>query len=81
MEYTKIFLPVIQIETQWVLIVLTVQFNWKLDQIDIVGVYLNVTLPDNEVLYIDPIPGLYNSSNKVYRVVKLLYRLKQARHI
>ena len=45
---------------------------------DVVGTYLNATLPNDEILYMDPIPGLHNSSNKVYRVVKLLYRLKQA---
>ena len=28
----------------------------------------------------DPIPGLHNGSSKVHRVVKLLYRLKQAGH-
>ena len=61
-----------------VLIALTTQFDWELDQIDVVGTYLNATLPNDEVLYIDPIPGLHDSSNKVYRVVKLLYRLKQA---
>ena len=45
---------------------------------DVVGIYLNVTLPDDEILYIDLIPGLHDGSSKVYRVVKLLYRLKQA---
>ena len=60
------------------LIALAMQFDWELDQIDIVGIYLNATLPDDEILYIDPISGLHDSSSKVYRVVKLLYRLKQA---
>ena len=49
-EYTKTFLPVVQIETLWVLIALAVQFNWELDQMDIVGIYLNATLPDDEIL-------------------------------
>ena len=78
MEYTEKFSPVIQIEMLWVLIALTMQFDWELDQMDIVSAYLNVTLPNNKVLYIDPIPGLHNSSNKVHRVVKSLYGLKQA---
>ena len=60
------------------LIALTTQFDWELDQMDIVGAYLNATLPDDEVLYMDPIPGLHDGSNKVHRVVKSLYRLKQA---
>ena len=60
------------------LIALAMQFDWELDQMDIVGAYLNATLPDDEVLYMDPIPGLHNDSNKVHRVVKSLYRLKQA---
>ena len=80
MEYTKTFLPVVWIEMLQVLIALTTQFDWELDQIDVVGTYLNATLPNDEVLYMDPIPGLHDSSNKVYRVVKLLYRLKQAGH-
>ena len=45
---------------------------------DVVGAYLNATLPNDEVLYMDPIPGLHDSSNKVHRVVKSLYGLKQA---
>ena len=47
---------------------------------DVVGTYLNATLPDDKVLYMDLISGLHNSSNKVHRVVKSLYRLKQAGH-
>ena len=64
-----------------VLIALTTQFDWELDQIDVVGAYLNATLPNDEILYMDPIPGLHDGSSKVHRVVKLLYRLKQAEHI
>ena len=79
MEYTETFSPVVQIEILQVLIALTMQFDWKLDQMDVVGAYLNVTLPNDEVLYMDLIPGLHDSSNKVHRVVKLLYGLKQAR--
>ena len=60
------------------LIALAVQFDWELDQMDVVGAYLNATLPDDEVLYMDPIPGLHDGSNKVHRVVKSLYGLKQA---
>ena len=71
-------MPVIQIETLRVLIALAAQFDWELDQMDVVGTYLNATLPNDKVLYIDPIPGLHDSSNKVHRVVKSLYRLKQA---
>ena len=62
------------------LIALAAQFDWELDQMDVVGAYLNATLPNDEVLYMDPIPGLHNGSNKVHRVVKSLYRLKQAGH-
>ena len=62
------------------LIALTAQFDWELDQMDVVGAYLNATLPDDKVLYMDLIPGLHDSSSKVHRVVKLLYRLKQAGH-
>ena len=40
-EYTKTFLPVIQIEMLWVLIALTAQFDCELDKMDIVGAYLN----------------------------------------
>ena len=60
------------------LIALATQFDWELDQMDVVGAYLNATLPNDEILYMDPIPGLHNGSNKVHRVVKSLYRLKQA---
>ena len=62
------------------LIALAVQFDWELDQMDVVGAYLNATLPDDKVLYMDLISDLHNGSNKVHRVVKSLYRLKQAGH-
>ena len=52
------------------LIALTAQFDWELDQMDIVGTYLNATLPDDKILYMDPIAGLHDGSNKVHRVVK-----------
>ena len=55
---------------------LTTLFDWEMDQMDIIGAYLNTTLSDDKVIYMDPIPGLHNNSNKVHRVVKLLYRLK-----
>ena len=80
-EYTETFSPVVRIETLRVLIALATQFDWELDQMDVVGAYLNATLPDDEVLYMDPIPGFHDSSSKVHRVVKSLYRLKQAGHI
>ena len=80
MEYTETFSPVVRIETLRVLIALTAQFDWELDQMDVVGAYLNATLPDDKVLYIDLIPDLHDGSNKVHRVVKSLYRLKQAGH-
>ena len=60
------FSPVIQIETLQVLIVLAVQFDWKLDQMDVVGAYPNTTLLDDEVLYINPIPGIHDSSKNHY---------------
>ena len=74
-------MPVVQIETLRVLIALAVQFDWELDQMDVVGTYLNATLPDDEILYMDPIPGLHDGSSKVHRVVKSLYGLKQAGRI
>ena len=61
------------------LIALAVQFDWELDQMDVVGAYLNATLPDDKVLYMDLISDLHNGSNKVHRVVKSLYGLKQAK--
>ena len=79
-EYTETFSPVVRIETLWVLIALAVQFDWELDQMDVVGAYLNATLPDDKVLYMDLIPDLHDGSNKVHRVIKSLYRLKQAGH-
>ena len=74
------FSPVIQIEMLQVLIALAMQFDWELDQMDVMGAYPNTTLSDDEVLYINPIPGIHDSSDKVHRVVKSLYRLKQAGH-
>ena len=64
-----------------VLIALTMQFDWELDQMDIVGAYLNATLPNDKVLYMDPIPGLHDGSNKVHRVVKSMSRWRRGNDV
>ena len=70
-----------RIKTLRMLLMLVAIHNWEADQMVIVGVYLNTTLPEEEVVYMDPIPGLEDSSGWVLRVIKSLYGLKQAGHV
>src|SRR6266851_1503262 len=53
-----------------------------LHQLDIKGAYLNGVLNENEVLYMAHPPGYKPSdtANRVLRLLKAIYRLKQAAH-
>jgi hypothetical protein len=53
--------------------------DWEIDHVDIVGAYLNCEL-DKEI-YMEAPPGVITegkSSGKVVRLLRVLYRLKQA---
>ncbi|UTT94482.1 hypothetical protein NDA17_005304 [Ustilago hordei] len=75
-DYTKIFAPVVPIQSiRGVLAVAAVQ-NWEVDLIDIKQAYLNSSLQHN--VYLRPLVGAEVPQGKVLKLIKGLYGLKQS---
>lgn len=58
-----------------------VALGWSLDQMDVVGTYLNGILPPKEEVYMRQPPGFDNGTSKVLRLHKAIYGLKQSGRI
>jgi vacuolar-type H+-ATPase catalytic subunit A/Vma1 len=76
-DYTEVFAPVVRMDTVRMIVALAAQKGWTLYQLDVKSAFLHEEL--NEEVYVEQTKGyeLENSSNKVYRLKKALYRLKQ----
>jgi hypothetical protein len=58
---------------------LAAHFNWEIESFDFTGAYLNSELDADEEIYMQPPPRYKGQGpDKVKRLRKLLYRLKQA---
>ena len=77
-DYTKTFTLIVKINIVQVLLFLAVKLDWPLQQCDVKNVFLHGKL--SEEVYMDLPPGclvLEKQSQKVYRLKKSLYGLKQ----
>ena len=74
-DYEDTFAPVAKMNTIRVLISLAANLNWPLRQFDVKNAFLNGTI--DEEVYMDPSPGT-RCTNRVYRLKKVLYKLKQS---
>nr|GEU33566.1 retrovirus-related Pol polyprotein from transposon TNT 1-94 [Tanacetum cinerariifolium] len=77
-DYKKTFSPVARFETIRVILAVVAQQQWKLYQFDVKSAFLNRDL--KEEVYVFQPPGFESMShpNKVFRLRKALYELKQA---
>ncbi len=75
MDFDETFSLVMQLESFQILLAITIQLDLEIHQMDIVGAYLNGKLI--EEIYMKQIPGYEDGSNKVLRLRKTLYGLKQ----
>ncbi|RVW26375.1 Retrovirus-related Pol polyprotein from transposon TNT 1-94 [Vitis vinifera] len=77
-DYQETFAPVAKLNTVHVLLSLAANLDWSLHQLDVKNAFLNGDL--EEEVYMDIPAGLETTSNfnKVYRLRKSLYGLKQS---
>ena len=78
LDYNETYAPVARLDTIRTLISLAAQKNWKLYQLDVKSAFLNGVL--QEEVYVEQPEGFVVKGNeeKVYKLHKALYRLKQA---
>jgi len=76
-DYHETFAPIAKLNTIRILLSLVTNQDWPLHQLDIKNAFLN---GDLEEVYMEIPPGLETSSNynKVCKLKKLLYELKQS---
>ena len=73
------FAPVVRYESLRAMLAMTAQYGWYLNQYDVKNAYLNGTL--NEEIYMRPPPGFNDGTNRVCRLQKSIYGLKQAGNV
>ena len=77
MDYTDTFSPVVGLETIKAILALAVSQDWKIQQMDVKGAYLNGML--KEEVYMRQPEGFEDGTQHVCRLIKTLYGLKQSR--
>ncbi|KAK2456950.1 putative mitochondrial protein [Trifolium repens] len=77
-DYDEVFAPVARLETVRLIISLAAQNKWKIHQMDVKSAFLNGVL--DEEVYIEQPQGyeVKGEEEKVLKLKKTLYRLKQA---
>ena len=78
MDYTDTFSPVMRLETIRTLLALAVAEDWKIQQMDVKGAYLNSTI--KEEIYMRQPEGYDDGTGRWCHLIKSLYGLKQAGH-
>jgi Reverse transcriptase (RNA-dependent DNA polymerase) len=78
-DYDDTHAPVTRLASLRAIIVMANCLHLNLHQVDIKGTYLNGVLNNNEVLYMQHLPGYKapDAGTQVLRLVKMLYGLKQ----
>ena len=77
-DYQKTFAPAAKINTIWVLLSLATNLDWPFHQLDVKNAFLNSDLEDEVYMEIPPGFETISDVNKVYKLQKSLYGLKQS---
>src|SRR5215510_7821234 len=77
-NYTDTFASAARLPTIRTVLALAAQCDWEIDQVDVIGAYLNSEL--EEEVYMEPPPSVVKHRNRdiVCRLLHTLYGLKQA---
>jgi hypothetical protein len=75
-DYKETFAPVARLSSVRALLAIAASRHWSLFQMDVKNAFLNGDL--EEEVYMQPPPGLSHPPNKVCRLRRALYELKQA---
>ncbi|GKU98443.1 hypothetical protein SLEP1_g11451 [Rubroshorea leprosula] len=75
-DYEETFAPVARLTSVRSLLAIAAIWRWKLFQMDVKNAFLNGDL--EEEVYMKPPPGLHHPPNKVCRLRRALYGLKQS---
>ena len=75
-NYFETYAPVVKSSTMRLLMAVAVKCNFKIEQIDIRNAYVNSDL--NEDIYMRQPPGFCDNTNRVIKLKKSLYGLKQS---
>ena len=76
MDYEETFAPVARLFSVRALLAVAAFRHWSLCQMDVKNAFFNGDL--NEEVYMQPPPGLSHPTNKVCRLRRALYLIKQA---
>ena len=76
MHYHDTFAPVVRMETIRVLLALSVQENWEVQQMDVKGAFLNGNITED--IYMKQPEGYDDGTGHLCHLIKSLYGLKQA---
>jgi len=77
-DFTKTFSPVLMKRSLRILIALTVENDWEMDQVDVITAYLNSPLDITVYMRQPPYFETVNKSTHVCKLIKSLYGLKQS---
>ncbi len=77
-DFMDTFALVVRLETIRAVLAIVIAKNLKMQQMDVIGAYLNGYLKEN--VYMDQPNGYNNSTNQVCWLQKTLYGLKQSGH-
>ena len=78
-DYQETFAPVTKMNTVRILLSFAVNFDWELQQYDVKNVFLHGELEEDIYMSI-PLRFSWSDGNKVCRLRKALYELKQSPH-
>lgn len=76
LDYQETFSPTVKYVSLRILIALSVQFDWNIDQIDYETAFLNGDLQED--IYIEEPEGFESNPRRILKLKKALYGLKQA---